>query len=196
MEEDPKKNGDKVEKATAEQVESAAPAKSVQQKVTTNDSKPQKEDSEPLVDKKEAPPVADSAKSEASAAANSSQKRAKTVSQPKEVAKKGTNSVTRLLQDAVSKNGTRDNLRLKTHLTGRIQLIVSGVGSYLFDWRGDDMVLTEAQDSSADCTIEMSEADLLAAANGDLNIQIAMLSDKVKLSGQTGMALYLFNIFS
>ena len=101
-----------------------------------------------------------------------------------------------LLQNAVMKNCTRSNSRLKQHLTGVIQLNVTGTGSYVLDWRENDMTIKEGAIENADCTIDMSSSDFVDAANGDLNIQIAILSDKVKFKGRAEMASYLFNIFS
>lgn len=101
-----------------------------------------------------------------------------------------------LLKNAAMKNCTRSNSRLKQHLTGVVQLIITGTGSYILDWREDDMTIKEGEVENADCTIEMNSADFIDAANGDLNIQIAILSDKVKFKGRAEMASYLFNIFS
>lgn len=104
--------------------------------------------------------------------------------------------ITGLLQSAIMKNCTRSNSRLKQHLTGVVQLIITGTGSYILDWREDDMTLKEGEIENADCTIEMNASDFVDAAHGDLNIQIAILSDKVKFKGRAEMASYLFNIFS
>lgn len=107
-----------------------------------------------------------------------------------------TGGIMGLLQNAVMKNCTRSNSRLKQHLTGVIQLNVTGTGSYVLDWRENDMTIKEGAIENADCTIDMSSSDFVDAANGDLNIQIAILSDKVKFKGRAEMASYLFNIFS
>ncbi len=110
--------------------------------------------------------------------------------------KLGTSSLARTMYGALCKNSRRLNRRLKTHITGRIQLIVSGgKENYVLDWRGEDLLLNDGRDPEAECVIEISERDLLDVIKGNSNLQIALLSDKVKLSGQVGMALYLSNIF-
>lgn len=110
--------------------------------------------------------------------------------------KLGTSPLARTMYGALCKNSRRLNRRLKTHITGRIQLIVSGgKENYVLDWRGDDLLLNDGRDPEAECVIEIGERDLLDVIKGNSNFQIALLSDKVKLSGQVGMALYLSNIF-
>ena len=77
---------------------------------------------------------------------------------------------------------------------------------FVFDWRGDelkvsplssDVTLTigEGSDSSTvECIVSLNEQSLMAVRSGDLNPQVAMLSDKIRIRGKVGMAVYLFNL--
>ncbi len=85
---------------------------------------------------------------------------------------------------------------LKSHLSGKILVSVNGKESYLFDWSGDQPRCTQASGSDADCKIELSEDDLLKLCSGNLNPQIAMLSDKVNIAGRGDMAVYFFNLLA
>lgn len=110
-------------------------------------------------------------------------------------AKKETKEVHQLLINAVNHNANRMNRRLRAQLTGRVQLLVRGSGeAYLLDWRTDDLRTEECRDPEAECTIEIGAGDLFDIARGELNPQIAMLSDKIKVSGEARMAIYFFNL--
>ncbi|MCX6114147.1 MAG: SCP2 sterol-binding domain-containing protein [Proteobacteria bacterium] len=60
-----------------------------------------------------------------------------------------------------------------------------------------DVTLTigEGSDSSTvECIVSLNEQSLMAVRSGDLNPQVAMLSDKIRIKGKVGMAVYLFNL--
>ncbi|MFM1847500.1 MAG: sterol transfer family, partial [Pseudomonadota bacterium] len=70
---------------------------------------------------------------------------------------------------------------------------------YGFDWRQDDLVVVPLQGDlkgvgAADCSIRLSEDSLLRVASGDLNPQVGMLSDKIKVQGKVSFAVYFFNL--
>ncbi len=110
--------------------------------------------------------------------------------------KKDTSDVYQLLLDAVHHNANRLNRRLRQHLTGRIQFIIRGTDqAYLLDWRSEELCIQAGREQEVDCCIEISAGDLFDIARGDLNPQIAILSDKVRVTGEARMAVYLFNLF-
>lgn len=101
----------------------------------------------------------------------------------------------------------RAKLRLKPYLTGAVAVELTNSGErFLFDWRSDDAKVTplskessvsvgEGSDPSVvDCIISLSEQNLMAIRSGDLNPQVAMLADKIKVAGKVGPAVYLFNL--
>lgn len=101
----------------------------------------------------------------------------------------------------------RAKLRLKPHLNGAFAVELSNSGErFIFDWRGEDPKVTPlARDvsltvgegtgsSTVDCIISLSEQHLMSIRSGDLNPQVAMLADKIKVSGKVGPAVYLFNL--
>lgn len=74
---------------------------------------------------------------------------------------------------------------------------------YLFDWSGDSPSIQKldtgvqkgaAEHASPDCTISIHEQVLLRIANGELNPQITMLSDRLKIDGQSSLGIYFFNL--
>jgi len=98
---------------------------------------------------------------------------------------------------------------LKPHLTGSLVIELDNSGEkFLFDWRGDDAKVspfkgevTLATADSVDpakieCLISLSEQNLMAVRSGDLNPQVAMLADKIRVKGRMGPAVYLFNLIA
>ena len=55
---------------------------------------------------------------------------------------------------------------------------------------GDSNVLT-TEDKEADCTIGITPEDLAAVASGDLNPMMAVMSGKIKIDGDMGVAMKL-----
>lgn len=101
----------------------------------------------------------------------------------------------------------RAKLRMKPYLSGAFAVELTNSGErFLFDWRGDDpkvsplpkevtVTVGEGSDPSlVDCIISLSEQNLMSIRSGDLNPQVAMLADKIKVSGKVGPAVYLFNL--
>lgn len=101
----------------------------------------------------------------------------------------------------------RAKLRLKPYLSGAVAVELTNSGErFLFDWRNDDPKVTPLTKESAvtvgegsdpsvvDCIVSLSEQNLMAIRSGDLNPQVAMLADKIKVSGKIGPAVYLFNL--
>ncbi|NDC36606.1 MAG: hypothetical protein EBZ48_00985 [Proteobacteria bacterium] len=100
-----------------------------------------------------------------------------------------------ILGDVVS-NATRSGAKLKELLAGTIliKLIDSGQ-RYVIDWREGDLKAQPAgKDATADCTILVSEDHLKRISQGDLNPQMAMLSEKIRVEGRKAVAMYFFNL--
>lgn len=97
--------------------------------------------------------------------------------------------------------------RLRPYLAGALVIELSNSGEkFLFDWRGDeakvspfsgDVLLSSPENtgpSAVDCVISVSEHHLMAIRSGDLNPQVALLADKIKVKGKMSPAVYLFNL--
>jgi hypothetical protein len=107
----------------------------------------------------------------------------------------------------------RAALRFKPFLTGSIVFEFPNSGErFLFDWR-DDLPTTKplarevsvtcdeskgfvssASAANVDTVIAISEAHLMAVRSGSLNPQVGMLTDKIKVKGKVGPAVYIFNL--
>jgi putative sterol carrier protein len=102
-----------------------------------------------------------------------------------------------ILKDLVD-NASRSGAKLRELLAGTILIkLVDTGGRFLIDWSGPELKSqTVGKDATADCTICLSEDHLRRIAQGDLNPQIAMLSEKVRVEGRKGAAMYLFNLIA
>jgi len=107
----------------------------------------------------------------------------------------------------------RAGLRLKPYLTASIVVELTNSGErYLVDWRQDapkvnpiprEVVVSieEVTGESAasdklhvDAHIALSEQHLMAIRSGDLNPQVGMLTEKIKVKGKVSPAVYIFNL--
>ena len=107
----------------------------------------------------------------------------------------------------------RAGLRLKPYLTTSIVVELTNSGErYLFDWRQDSPKVSAvpretavsveevvAGDSATDklyvdAHIALSEQHLMAVRSGDLNPQVGMLTEKIKVKGKVSPAVYIFNL--
>jgi alkylation response protein AidB-like acyl-CoA dehydrogenase/putative sterol carrier protein len=69
-------------------------------------------------------------------------------------------------------------------------------GDQLFiDGTGDANVVS-AEDSNADCTVKLSKEDFKLLMSGDLNPMAAVMSGKIKISGDMSVAMKLQSIFA
>jgi len=104
---------------------------------------------------------------------------------------------------------SRAKLRMKPHLTCSLVVELTSSGEkFLFDWKGEEpkvapvtgpvlIASAEGGDPSAvDSLISLTEQNLMAVRSGDLNPQVAMLADKIKVKGKIGPAVYLFNLIA
>ncbi|NMC62346.1 MAG: SCP2 sterol-binding domain-containing protein [SAR324 cluster bacterium] len=98
--------------------------------------------------------------------------------------------INRLLERA-----SRAHPTLREQLRGSVIISIDqGRERYLFDWTSECAKACETKQDSADCTIHLQSSDLLCIAQGSLNPQIAMLSDKVQIEGNVNLAMYFFNL--
>ncbi len=101
----------------------------------------------------------------------------------------------------------RAKLRLRPQLTGAFVIEISNTGEkFLFDWRGEEAKVTplsgpvelaaadNTDASKVDSIISISDQHMMAVRSGDLNPQVAMLADKIRVQGRIGPAVYLFNL--
>jgi putative sterol carrier protein len=92
-------------------------------------------------------------------------------------------------------------------LAGTLVIELTNLGErFLFDWRDDEpkvspvegpIQLAQGEQSDAgkvDCVVSLTEQSLMSIRSGDLNPQLAMLADKVKVKGKVAPAVYLFNL--
>ncbi len=102
---------------------------------------------------------------------------------------------------------SRAKARLRPYLAGTLVIELTNLGEkFLFDWRGDEPKVSPVEGpiqlaqgdtsdpSSVNCIVSLSEQNLMAVRSGDLNPQLAMLADKIKVKGKVGPAVYLFNL--
>jgi len=112
-----------------------------------------------------------------------------------------------VLCEELPDRASRAKLRMKPYLTGAFAVELTNSGDrFIFDWRGDDpkvaplakdvkLTIGEGTDPSmVESIISLSEQNLMSVRSGDLNPQVAMLADKIKVQGKVGPAVYLFNL--
>ncbi len=85
---------------------------------------------------------------------------------------------------------------LANELPGRIKFIVLGPPDRIFLVRGAPKPgLSREGNSPCDCSVTLNLLTLLAIAEGDLNPQVAFVQGKIKVSGDTSLALRLNSLF-
>jgi len=103
---------------------------------------------------------------------------------------------------SISAAGKSMSPKLRELLTGTVALrIVDRQRAFVFDPQAPGFTLTEfsgaeARSAKADCQIDLTESSLQRMWNGELNPQIAMLSDKITVSGKADLSVYFFNLVS
>lgn len=105
--------------------------------------------------------------------------------------------IEKLLMVDVPNRATQSSSLLRVHLMGSLKLTIRDTSQkFLFNWKRDNpsMKKLEGQDESADCSIALSKEIFQDIVGGKLNPQIAMLSDKIQVSGKMEHAVYFFNL--
>jgi putative sterol carrier protein len=91
--------------------------------------------------------------------------------------------------------GKERQSRLYSCLNGSIQFLLSGSKDrFYISGSGSGIQVKDGVIDKADCTISISPKDLQGIIDGQLNAQVALISDKVKVEGNTGLAIYAFNL--
>ena len=114
-----------------------------------------------------------------------------------------------VLCEELPNRASRAKLRLKPHLTCLLAVELTNSGEkFIFDWKGDEPKVAPAtsgitvveenpgEATVVDSIISLTEQNLMAVRSGDLNPQVAMLGDKIKVKGKIGPAVYLFNLIA
>jgi hypothetical protein len=114
-----------------------------------------------------------------------------------------------VLCEELPSRASRAKLRLKPHLTCTLAVELSSSGErFIFDWKGEEPTVVPAagaltvnvenpgEATLVDSIISLTEQNLMAVRSGDLNPQVAMLADKIKVKGKIGPAVYLFNLIA
>lgn len=116
-----------------------------------------------------------------------------------------------VLTEELPMRASRAKLRLHSYLKAALLVEFADSGSrYLFDWRGEEpkvstfegkgpVEVSEGTGPSAggiDAVISLTEQNLMAVRSGDLNPQVAMIADKIKVRGKMSPAVYLFNLIA
>lgn len=123
------------------------------------------------------------------------------------VTRKSIQNARDVLIEEIPMRAQRAKLKLHPHLTGAYLIEVSNTGDkFLFDWRTEEPKVTEVTEAPAlaaadstdpkmvDSIITISDQNMMAVRSGDLNPQVAMLADKIKVQGKVSPAVYLFNL--
>jgi putative sterol carrier protein len=99
-----------------------------------------------------------------------------------------------LILDELPLRAKEASPKLKDCLVGSVAIKLKERGEqYQVLWNADGFQVSEGA-GAADCTIHLSEQHLLKIASGDLNPQIAMLSDKIFVEGKLSLGVYFFNL--
>lgn len=115
-----------------------------------------------------------------------------------------------VLTEELPMRASRAKMRLHSYLKAALVVEFADSGTrYLFDWRGEEPKVTnfekkgpiEVSDAATtstgiDAVISLTEQNLMAVRSGDLNPQVAMIADKIKVRGKMSPAVYLFNLIA
>lgn len=110
--------------------------------------------------------------------------------------------VQKILYNEIQKKAASERSKyLRLHLLGTISLFFTDIKeSYLCDWTGERLQVTEDAQKEADCKISLSSEVFLAIAEGKLNPQIAMLTNKIKVQSRNpetnAYSVYFFNLIT
>ena len=86
--------------------------------------------------------------------------------------------------------------QLRNFLKGTISIEFRDGKKFFFVCGSDGLSLTQESDSDAECKVILDSKDFEQLVKGYLNPQIGMLSDKIRVTGKTDLALYFFNLVS
>lgn len=106
-----------------------------------------------------------------------------------------------LLTNVITANASRAGVKLRPFITGKILFQITDTNkNYVFDWSGEkatSVLLPKGQEEqNIDCYISVNENTMQKIASGDINPQIAMLSNKMNIKGKVSFAVYAFNLLT
>jgi len=107
-------------------------------------------------------------------------------------------SLGELLEQEVPVRASVAGDKLRISLTGSIVVQIDGKKQrHVYDWSASELQseVTE-EDQRGDCLIRVSEENIMRISRGELNPQIAMLTDKIKVEGKNELAIYFFNLIA
>ncbi|RMD83698.1 MAG: hypothetical protein D6808_08255 [Candidatus Dadabacteria bacterium] len=103
-----------------------------------------------------------------------------------------------ILEEAIHRT-ERASDHLRSKLRGRLKITVSDTGEYIFDWsenRAHAYKLDGNDSPEVDASITLSEETLVRIAEGSLNPQICLLSEKINIEGSPELPIYFFNLIT
>jgi hypothetical protein len=131
------------------------------------------------------------------------------VDEPPPVARKQIQNARDVVCEELPYRAARVKSRLRPHLSGTLMIeLVPSREKFLFDWRNEEVrvsplaaPVTLAQNETADenkvdAIISVHEQHLMQIRSGDLNPQLAILADKVRVAGKVAPAVYFFNLIA
>ena len=99
------------------------------------------------------------------------------------------------LSDLIVERAISAHPTLKAVLAGTVEIFVKDRPyRAIFDFVANPPKRLAAGTKESDCIIECEEKTLLRIHQGDLNPQLAMVSDKMIIKGKSGLAVYFFNL--
>ena len=102
----------------------------------------------------------------------------------------------KLFFKTLKRNAPRREAKLRKHLAAPIEFrLKDSLAAYVVDWSKEELVVSSEPAKDPVCSIELSEQHLLEIAAGQLNPQVAMLSEKIGIKGDKATAMYAFNLF-
>jgi putative sterol carrier protein len=129
--------------------------------------------------------------------------------------RKAINNGRDVLCEELPDRAQRASLRMKPYLTSTLVMELTNSGErFLFDWREDvakviplsreaalscDETLghvSTAEKVNVDSIISLSEQHLMSIRSGDLNPQVGMLTEKIRVKGKVSPAVYIFNLIA
>jgi len=129
--------------------------------------------------------------------------------------RKAINNGRDVLCEELPDRAQRASLRMKPYLTSTLVMELTNSGErFLFDWRAEVAKVTQlSRDAALSCDealgyvsaadkvnvdsiISLSEQHLMSIRSGDLNPQVGMLTEKIKVQGKVSPAVYIFNLIA
>jgi sterol carrier protein 2 len=99
-----------------------------------------------------------------------------------------------LIEQQIKKDGPNLVKKIKGSYLFKITGSDGAVQEWLVDLKQGNGSVTKGKGLKGDCTMSMSDSDFVDMTTGKLNAQKAFFSGKLKISGNTGLAMKLQSI--